>query len=330
MRKVVLAPSVAAVSLLGLLSASAGLATPAQAHDSARTSVRTDNFLPAPICYSSTTTVSKAPVEVCRPWKPMDAWTGRPFTVLTASFPISPQVPGVAAYAAWIRTSRTDLSLYPGYKGPGPTSGVDRGAEMVPLGARVGLLATFNSGFYEADGAGGFYTHHTLFFPMVKGLATVVRYTNGTIDIVSRSGAAHPASTVQMARQNLPLLVNASRATPLSADNSKWGLTLHGLAAVWRTAIGVDSRGNLLYVAAPNQTAASLAALMVRLHCVRAMELDINPEWPIFVTYAARGAVGPSLFVPNPNQIPNRFLYSSTKDFFAVFVSSHPGEAQPW
>jgi hypothetical protein len=260
----------------------------------------------------------------------MDAWTGRPFTVLTTTFPTSAQSPGELAYAAWIRTSRTDLSLYPGYKGPGPTRGLDRGTEMVPPGATADLLATFNSGFYEADGAGGFYTHHTLFFPMIKGLATVVRYTNGKVDVVSWTGGPHPVASIQMARQNLPLLVNNSRPTALSAENSKWGLTLHGLPAVWRTAIGVDARGNLLYVAAPAQTASSLAAVMVRLHAVRAMELDINPEWPIFVTYAARGAMGPSLFVPNPNQIPNRFLYSSTKDFFAVFVSSRPGEAQPW
>jgi hypothetical protein len=70
--------------------------------------------------------------------------------------------------------------------------------------------------------------------------------------------------------------------------------------------------------------------VMVKLHVVRAMQLDINPEWPIFVSYGAAGAQTPSLFVPNPNQVPGRFLYSSTKDFFAVFVSRRPGEAQPW
>ena len=60
------------------------------------------------------------------------------------------------------------------------------------------------------------------------------------------------------------------------------------------------------------------------------MQFDINPEWPIFVTYAGPGAAKPTLDVPNPNQIPGRFLYTSTKDFFAVFLSRSPGEAQPW
>jgi len=330
MGRFVQATSVVAVTLLSLSATLTGLSSSAQAQESPRVAP-VDRYLPPPVCYSTSSTAVQTPVEVCKPWKPMDAWTQRPFTVLTTTFPTSPQSPGVVAYAAWIRSSRTLLALYPGYKGPGPSApGVDRGPQMVPPGATVDLLATFNSGFYEADGPGGFYTHHTLYFPMIKGLATVVRYTNGKVDIVDWTGGPHPTSSVQMARQNLPLLVDNSQPTTLSAQNLKWGLTLHGLPAVWRTAIGIDPRGNLLYVAAPAQTASSLAAVMVRLHAVRAMELDINPEWPIFVTYAARGAAGPSLFVPNPNQIPNRFLYSSTKDFFAVFVSTRPGEAQPW
>jgi hypothetical protein len=89
---------------------------------------------------------------------------------------------------------------------------------------------------------------------------------------------------------------------------------------VWRTGLGVDANGNLLYLAAPDQAAPTLARLLVHAGAVRAMELDINPEWPILVTYAGPWAAAPSLFIPNPNQIPNRFLSPSTKDFFAVYL----------
>ncbi len=280
----------------------------------------------------TTTTIAKpSPVCVgaCRPWRAMDTWLAGPPAIYTTTFAPSPRAPSVMAYAAWIRTSSTALALYPGYKGPGPTN-LDRGPMMVPLSGRSRLLATFNSGFYESDAAAGFYVNRTLYFPMIKGLATVVRYSNGRIDVVRWTGAARPGPTVVMARQNLPLLVNNGSATPLSANNALWGLTLHGAPAVWRTAIGVDARGNLIYAAAADQTAAGMAAVMVRLHVVRAMELDINPEWPILVTYGASGARNPSLFVPNPNQIAARFLYSSTKDFFAVFASRRRGEPQPW
>ncbi len=264
----------------------------------------------------------------CLPWVMADAWAGHHASVEVLHFHPSGQ-PGVLATAAWIRSSSTDLALYPGYEGPGATR-LPRGPEMVPSSADSRLLATFNSGFYESDLEGGFYTHSTLYFPMRRGLATVLRYRDGGVGLVAWSGGPRPPASVVMARQNLPLLVNAGRPNPLVANNYAWGLTLYGAPAVWRSALGIDAHGNLIYAAAPSQTAASMANLMVQLHCVRAMELDINPEWPILVTYGGRGALAPVLQVPNPNQIPGRFLYPSTKDFFAVFVSGHPGEAQPW
>ena len=286
-----------------------------------------------------TTTTVATPTSVCVPtqaaaptcavWTARDVWSGTPASIYTTSFTPFPAQPTVKAYASWIRTSSTDLALYLGYEGPGATT-LPRGPEMVPPSSTSRLLATFNSGFYEQDQAAGFYVNHTLYFPMLKGLATVVRYTNGTVNVVSWTGGARPGANVVMARQNLPLLVNNAQPTPAASNNAAWGLTLHGAPAVWRTALGIDVNGNLVYVAVSNVTAAQLAQTMVELHLVRGMELDINPEWPIFVTYAAPGAKSPSLDVPNPNQIPNRFLYSSTKDFFAVYVANRPGEAQPW
>jgi hypothetical protein len=286
----------------------------------------TTTTLPQSVCIHSSPASSTL---LCHTWRQLDTWFHAKPSVLVNSFAPNQQVPNVIAYAAWLRTSTTDLALYPGYKGPGPTT-LDRGPEEVPLDGRGRLLAVFNSGFYEADAAGGFYANKTLYDPMVNGLATVVRYTNGTVNITKWTGGPTPGPSIVMARQNLQLLVNNFRPTPQSADNQLWGLTLGGAPSVWRTALGLDTQGNLIYVAAPEQTSTSLAQIMVQLHVVRAMQLDINPEWPIFATYANRGAVGASLFVPNPNQIANRFLYPSTKDFFAVYISKHPGEAQPW
>jgi len=281
--------------------------------------------MPQRVCVTSHSSATAN--ATCAVWRRTDAWSKVP-SVYTTEFRPAAQ-PGVVAYAAWLRASSTQLALYPGYEGPGATS-LPRGPEMVPPTARARLLVTFNSGFYEADQRGGFYVNHTLYFPMIRGLATVVRYTNGKVDVVTWRGAQRPPANVAMARQNLPLLVADTRPTPLSAHNASWGLTLHGVPDVWRTALGVDANGNLIYVAAPSQTSSSLASILVALHCVRAMQLDINPEWPILVTYAAPGAQGPSLFVPNPNQIPGRFLYPSTKDFFAVYSTNAPRAPQPW
>ena len=262
-------------------------------------------------------------------WVKMDRWDAGPPSVLTTTFRPDPANTSIVAYVAWMRTSTTDIDLYPGYEGPGPTP-LNRGPEMVPQSAWPRLLATFNSGFYEADEAAGFYTHGTLYFPMVNGEATVVAYSDGKVAIVDWESGPRPGPGIVMARQNLPLLVNGGTATPASADPSLWGLTLAGAPAVWRTALGIDAKGNLIYVAAADQTAASLAQILVDVGAVRGMQLDINPEWPIYVTYGGAGAASPSLFVPNPNSIPDRFLFPATKDFFAVYRRVPGDTRQPW
>ena len=318
MRKILLILIVlAALAAAGYVA----LARHSSASETPTTEMATTTTLPSPPSVCSATS--------CSTWKNPEPWSGATPSVMTTVFTPFVAQPTVRAYAAWINTSTTNIALYPGYKGPGPSS-LPRGPQMVPTAARSRLLATFNSGFYESDAAAGFFTHNTLYFPMVRGAATLIQYKNGSVDIKAWDGGKRPGADVLMARQNLPLLVNDSLPTKNAANNALWGLTLHGVAAVWRTALGVDAQGSLIYVAAPDQTAQSLALIMSKLHVVRAMELDINPAWPIFVTYANRGAKGPSLFVPNPNQVSTRFLYSSTKDFFAVFSSKSPGEPQPW
>lgn len=90
--------------------------------------------------------------------------------------------------------------------------------------------------------------------------------------------------------------------------------------AVWRTGVGVTRRGDLVYAAGDNQTAASLASLLLRLGAYRAVELDINPEWPSFITYQRRGGRDPVKLVPNPQQSSSRYLTPDARDFFAVYT----------
>ena len=262
-------------------------------------------------------------------WTVKDSWMPGAPAVESTWFRTTTANPNVIAYAFWMRASSTQLALYPGYEGPGPST-LNRGPEMVPIAARTRLLSAFNSGFYEKDGAAGFYTNHTLYYPMINGLATVVEYTNGTYDVMDWQGGSTPGPNVVMARQNLPLIVNGGQATPPTANWPNYGITLYGVPDVWRTAIGIDAHGNLIYATAAAQLPSTLAQIMIHLGCVRAMQLDINPEWPIYNTYGGPGAASPSLDVPNPNQIAGRFLYYSTKDFFALYARI-PGQAQiPW
>ena len=89
---------------------------------------------------------------------------------------------------------------------------------------------------------------------------------------------------------------------------------------VWRSGVGIDRHGNLIYAAADLQTVRTLAALLIHAGAVRAIELDINPEWPSFITYSSSGGLDPIKLVPNYQQSATRYLVPDDRDFFAVYA----------
>jgi hypothetical protein len=238
--------------------------------------------------------------------------------VLVTTFRPDPAYPRVVAYVAWIDHARTQLALYPGrYEPPGASP---RGPMEVPSGQRWRLLATFNSGFTYGDGHGGFAVNGHTATPLRAGSGTVVAYRDGRVDVVDWHGGERLPSWLVLARQNLPLLVDRGRPSPeLTDPHAFWGYTLGNAVRVWRSGIGIDRRGNLIYAAADLQTAATLARLFVRAGAVRAMELDINPEWPSFITYSSPDGRDPIKLVPNGQQSTTRYLSADDRDFFAVY-----------
>jgi Phosphodiester glycosidase len=195
-----------------------------------------------------------------------------------------------------------------------------RGPMEVPLSTRGRIVATFNSGFKLSDSGGGFaYNGHT-YAPMHDGMATIVRYTSGRVDVTAWNGGPDVGSDVAYARQDLPLIVNHGHLNPNLSDGPEWGATLGNAVYVWRSAVGVDRHGNLIYAAAPDQTVSSLAQIMVHAGAVRAMELDINSYWPSFITYQSSGAKQASNLVPDMVRSPLRYLTPDDRDFFAVYL----------
>jgi hypothetical protein len=237
--------------------------------------------------------------------------------VLVTTFRTDPVYPRIVAYAAWFDRSRTQLALYPGrYEPPGASP---RGPMEVPQSQRWRLLATFNSGFMHRDSQGGFFVNGDAVEPLRTGQATLVAYTSGRVDILSWRGGPTPGPNVVVARQNLPLIVERGHPNPLLANNSLWGTTLGNAIRVWRSGVGIDRRGNLLYLAAKDQTAASLADALIHAGAVRGMELDINAEWPSLITYGSGGVGNATKVVPNVQQPTNRYLVPDDRDFFAIY-----------
>jgi hypothetical protein len=245
---------------------------------------------------------------------------GRP-AVLVTSFRPDVRNPGIVAYVAWFDHTRTALAYYPGASEP-PNAAV-RGPTMVPYDQRWRLLASFNSGFVYSQGSNGSTDNGRVNEPLHKGNATLLEYRNGRVAIVKWNGGPNAGRNVAWSRQSLaPILWNGRLNPSLNTDpNSyRWGYTLGGVGLVWRTGIGIDRRGNLIFVAAPGQTVVSLAQILRHAGAVRAMELDINPEWHTLITYSHRhGHLLPTLVEPQPMQSADRYLAPDKRDFFAVY-----------
>jgi hypothetical protein len=116
-------------------------------------------------------------------------------------------------------------------------------------------------------------------------------------------------------RQNLGLLVDGG--ANLSGAGS-WGATLGGVVYTWRSGVGVDATGNLLYGGGPGLDARSLAQVLIQAGAVRAMELDINPQWVSFSYYT--GPASGTDLVPGMVYGPSHWLSGSSRDFIAVFT----------
>jgi phosphodiester glycosidase len=125
---------------------------------------------------------------------------------------------------------------------------------------------------------------------------------------------------VSFARQNLPLIVSDGHVNPNLNDSAEWGATLGNAVLVWRSGVGVDRRGNLIYAAANDQTVRSLAETLLHAGAVRAMELDINSYWVSFITYRTAGGHDPVNLLPDMNRSPLRYLEPDDRDFFAVYA----------
>jgi len=237
--------------------------------------------------------------------------------VLVTEFRSEVAYPRIVAYVAWFDHAHTSVAYYPGrYE---PPNAPDRGPMSVPFAQRWRLLATFNSGFIYKDGNNGSTIGGTMYEPLKQGLATLIAYRDGRVDIKTWNGGPVAGAQIAFARQSLPLIVDNGRLNPALNDSTQWGYTLGNAVRVWRTGAGIDRRGNLIYAAADAQTVTTLAKILQRAGAVRAMQLDINPEWPTLITYSHRGGLGATKVVPNYQQPATRYLVPDDRDFFAIY-----------
>lgn len=268
---------------------------------------------------------SQAPVrDPARPLAAMRARPPAPAQVIVRHFRLPDgHLITAARFAGGVRFVLHCGSLDPGSSCQGLGAG-----PALKRSERGLLVGAFNGGFKLSAHAGGYEQDGRVVSPLVPGLASLVIYSSGAASIGSWDhGVPQPGQPVASVRQNLVLLVRHGRATAASRRGwAAWGGTITGLSDTARSAVGQNSRGQLVYVASMSATPQDMAQALIRAGARIGMELDINPEW-VQLAYA-RGPGGPLIKgVTGQVRPAGQYVVGWTRDFIAVMAAWPPSPA---
>ena len=208
-----------------------------------------------------------------------------------------------------------------------PEGNFDHGTGQVPENLKPYYVAGLNDGFLMRDSQGGYMLDGKVIKRMVEGKATLVTYTDGTIDVI-QWGRDALRGKIQAARQNLQLTVDGGQSQVHDESQSKWGWVWEGVGSgknlVWRSGLGIRADGSVVYVIGDALSAKSLSDLLVRAGAIRALPLDMNSAYANGFLYGPYK--GGMRLDPKTYREPDRFLAPSERDFVAVFMKS-PAQA---
>jgi hypothetical protein len=189
-------------------------------------------------------------------------------------------------------------------------------------GERRRLIAAFNGAFKLSTESGGFLSYGRTASPLRRSLGSIVTYADGTTNIGAwEEGVPSHASRVVSVRQNLSLLIDHGKSAANIECVSCWGATLGGGPDVARSALGVTADGQLVWAGGEGLSVATLTDALLKAKVVRAVELDINPQWVSGYLYRHRGTGKPLEaipVVPGQTGVGGSFLEPYSRDFFAV------------
>lgn len=178
------------------------------------------------------------------------------------------------------------------------------------------VISAFNGGF-KLGGESGMLLGGAQSGVIADGMAAVVGYADGGFDIGQWGrDVPAPGRAVQWARSNLQLLVDGGQPSPDAGNPAAWGAVLKSIG--WRTArsaLGVTSTGNLVWVGAMRILPSTLADTLAAAGAVRAIQLDINPWWVMLFSFDA-GQPWP--LVPGQLHAASTYIDGWSRDFFTV------------
>lgn len=220
-----------------------------------------------------------------------------------------------SADLAWMPAQLVRPVVVPGSGDPGgpwPWGG------QVDPGNRPNLVASFNGGFKWSDFNGGVLAFGHAFRDLAAGQASFVVFTDGSFTVGLWGRDINPGPNVAAVRQNLVMLVDGGAPTAAAGSSGSWGSSVAGVATM-RSAVGVDAKGGLVW-AGGRLSPIDLANALVAGGAVRAMQMDINPDWVNFNLYQS----GPDGVVHGAGVYgatgPDRYLSPNSRDFIAVLI----------
>jgi hypothetical protein len=261
-----------------------------------------------------------APVAGEGVWRVASTTSHKLPALYTTWFRPDPRHTPVVAGAALIPQSTDVLHLVAGTREPVPGL---RSPEnyKVPKADRSKLVAGFNSGFKIKDSHGGWFADGHTAVPLVPGAASIVIKSDGRAVIGSWGNDVSMTPDVVAVRQNLGLVVqNGQPASGLMVNaHDRWGSRNSQFQYTWRSSIGIDAHGDLIYVAGKGLTLAALAKAMVSAGVRTGMQLDIHPPMVTFnsFTHTAHHVVGHKLLT-KMTRTSSRYLSADQRDFFYV------------
>ena len=161
---------------------------------------------------------------------------------------------------------------------------------VIPEAHRGSPVVAFNGGFKTEHGRYGMKVDRvTLLAPREQG-CTIAGLGDGRVALGSWSLVAAQEQETIWWRQAPACMVEEGvlHAGLRSATATSWGTALGGGTVVRRSAIGIDARGDVLYVSVSNGTnARALARAMQHAGAATVAQLDINWSYPHIVTFRA-------------------------------------------
>jgi hypothetical protein len=243
----------------------------------------------------------------------------------SAYFRPNADYPSQIVGVAWMNQALTSTHLFAGTAEPVP--GTTPAAAQVPHDLRSRLVAVFNSGWKMADSRGGFYAGGKSLVPLQDGAASLVIDKSGRVTVGRWGRDSRLGPDVAAVRQNLQLIVDGARPVDGLADNATgaWGTPHNQFQFTWRSGLGTDRSGNLIYVAGDQLTLAGLADAMTAAGVQRGMELDIHPKTVTFnIIHPSHKGLDATKLLPAMVKPADRYLVPDHRDFLAVTLRTAP------